>query len=373
MNNIYMSALLTLLLVLFNNAHSKPKIQEEKRTLDQLYAAAVKEGGRLILYAGGDTAGQQDWTKMAFERRFPKIKLDVVVDYSKFHAPRIDYQLANRSLVPDVVQLQTVQDFPRWKEMGVLMPYKPAGWNAIYKDYRDPDGYFTGIVVYSFSNVVNSRLVPNQSEWPREAADYLKPKFAGKKLAITYPTDDDAVLFWFKQVVDKYGWEWVIKLAKQEPIWVRGTQDPADLVENGTALATMSTGGSLIPDNTTVSRFVLPNKDPLVIWAQQAAIFKDAKHPETAKLYMNWNLDKDSQANAWSSSWSVRTDVPAPAGFRRSWEYPHLTSHKAFAAFMEDREAAERFRHQLVLFLGEAQGPPSPGYPGIHPDKALPH
>uniref|UniRef100_A0A183BT18 DUF1574 domain-containing protein n=1 Tax=Globodera pallida TaxID=36090 RepID=A0A183BT18_GLOPA len=291
MNNIYMNALFTLFFVLFKlqivdshwnwhddsssslssneeqqykpkRAHSKPKIQEERRTLDQLYAAALKEGGRLILYAGGDTAGQQDWTKMAFERRFPNITLDVVVDYSKFHAPRIDYQLANRSLVPDVVQLQTVQDFPRWKEMGVLKPYKPAGWNAIYKDYRDPDSYFTGIVVYSFSNVVNSRLVPNQSEWPREAADYLKPKFAGKKLVITYPTDEAR---------------------------------------------------------------------------------------------------------------SSKTDVPAPAGFRRSWEYPHLTSHKAFAAFMEDREAAERFRHQLVLFLGEAQGPPSPGYPGIHPDKALPH
>uniref|UniRef100_A0A914I2G4 Uncharacterized protein n=1 Tax=Globodera rostochiensis TaxID=31243 RepID=A0A914I2G4_GLORO len=365
MKTIYMNALFTLFFVLFKlqivdshwkwhdfwdndsssslssneeqqykpkSVHSKPKIREERRTLDQLYAAALKEGGRVIVYAGGDTAGQLDWTKMAFERRFPNITMDVVVDYSKFHVPRIDYQLAKRSLVPDVVQLQSLHEFPRWKEMGVLMPYKPAGWNAIYKDYRDSDGYFTGIVVFSFSNVVNS-----------------------KKLVITYPTDDDAVLFWFKQVVDKYGLEWVIKLAKQEPIWVRGTEAPADLVENGTALATMSTVGLLIPDNTT------------------AAIFKDAKHPEAAKLYMNWSLDKKSQANQWSFFWSVRTDVPAPAGYRRSWEYPHLTSHKAFADFLEDREAAERFRHQLFLFLGEAQGPPSPGYPGIFPDKALPH
>ncbi|KAL3069813.1 hypothetical protein niasHT_033390 [Heterodera trifolii] len=354
----------------FAKKHSK--LSEETRTLDQLYAAALKEGGRLIVYAGGDTAGQQDGFKNAFEKRFPNITLDVVVDYSKFHGPRIDYQIDTNTLVPDVVQLQTLQEFPRWKAMGVLMPYKPAGWSAIYKDYRDKHGYFTGIFVDSFSNIVNSKLMPTQKDWPREASDYLKPAFSGQKLVVTYPTDDDAVLFWFKQVVDIYGWQWVAKFGKQQPIWVRGTQDPADLVENGTALASMSTDGMLKPGATMATRFVLPNKDPIVIWAQQAAIFKKAKHPETAKLYLNWVLDKDTQANVWYM-WSVRKDVPPPEGFRQSWEYTKLSSHKAFAKFLSDREAVERFRLQVFLHLGEAQGPPSPGLPGILPDKALPH
>jgi ABC-type Fe3+ transport system substrate-binding protein len=101
--------------------------------------------------------------------------------------------------IPDVVQLQTVQDFPRWKAEGALMAYKPAGWTAIHAAYRDPDATHMGIAISAFSNNVNILLVANESEWPREAADYLKPMFAGK-LAITYPNDDDAVLFWFKQV-----------------------------------------------------------------------------------------------------------------------------------------------------------------------------
>jgi hypothetical protein len=68
------------------------------------------EGGELVIYAGGDTANQQDATKQAFLSQFPDIKLTMVVDYSKHHDVRVDNRLATGTLVPDVVQLQTLQD-----------------------------------------------------------------------------------------------------------------------------------------------------------------------------------------------------------------------------------------------------------------------
>ncbi|MDX3388172.1 ABC transporter substrate-binding protein, partial [Streptomyces niveiscabiei] len=84
---------------------------EETRSLDELYRAALKEGGKLVVYAGGDTPTQQDGTKAGFKARFPGIDLTLIVDYSKYHDVRIDNQLATGTLVPDVVQLQTLQDF----------------------------------------------------------------------------------------------------------------------------------------------------------------------------------------------------------------------------------------------------------------------
>ncbi len=350
-------------------ANAQEPVVTETRSLEELHKAAMVESGRLIVYAGGDTAGQQDGMKKDFEDRFPGMTLDIIVDYSKFHDARIDFQLATGTLVPDVAQLQTLQDFPRWKQEGVLQAYKPAGWDAIYKEFRDDDGYFTGIFVDAFSNVVNSTLIP-KSEWPTEAKDYLRPNLKGK-IVVTYPTDDDAVLFWFKQVVDKYGWEYVEAFAKQEPMYVRGTQAPADDVESGKAEATFSTDGGLIPWKDTVSRFVLPEKDPFVSWAQQAAIFKEAKHPEAAKLYLNWLLDKDTQSKVWYM-WSVRIDVPPPAGYLPIWEYDN-GDPTAFGQFMSDRAAVERFRTQIGLFLGEPKGEPSPGHLGLHPEKALSH
>src|SRR5690242_8802765 len=63
---------------------------EETRSLDQLYADARREGGKLVIYAGGDTPDQQDGTKQAFLSQFPDIDLTMIVDYSKFHDVRID-------------------------------------------------------------------------------------------------------------------------------------------------------------------------------------------------------------------------------------------------------------------------------------------
>lgn len=350
-------------------AAAKDAVAIEKRSLEALHKAALAEGGRLIVYAGGDTAGQQDGMKKAFEERFPGMTLDIVVDYSKFHEARIDNQIATKTLIPDVVQLQTLQDFPRWKTEGVLMNYKPVGWDKIYKPFRDDDGAYTGIFVDAFSNVINSKLLAKE-QWPTEAKDYLRPEFKGK-LVVTYPTDDDAVLFWFKQVVDKYGWSYVADFARQDPIYVRGTQAPTDLVEAGKGVATFTTDGGLIPGDGTVSRFVLPKEDPFVAWAQQAAIFKGAKHPEAAKLYLNWLLDKQTQSKVWYM-WSVRTDVAPPEGYKPIWEYKN-GDPTAFGKFMADRAAVERFRAQIGLYLGEVKGEPSSGYLGLHPEKALPH
>lgn len=96
---------------------------EETRSLDEMYRDAVAEGGKLVIYAGGDTPTQQNDTAAAFRSRFPDIDLTIVVDDSKYHDVRVDNQLTTDTLVPDVVQLQTLQDFTRWKRQGKLLPY----------------------------------------------------------------------------------------------------------------------------------------------------------------------------------------------------------------------------------------------------------
>jgi ABC-type Fe3+ transport system substrate-binding protein len=93
-----------------------------------------------VIYAGGDVSSQADGVRAGFRALFPKIDLTVVTDYSKFHDVRIDNQLATGTLVPDLVQLQTVQDFTRWKSQGKLLPYKPAGFGKLHPAFKDADG-----------------------------------------------------------------------------------------------------------------------------------------------------------------------------------------------------------------------------------------
>ncbi|WP_211296634.1 ABC transporter substrate-binding protein [Neisseria iguanae] len=272
-------------------------VDVENRTLDQLYQAALKEGGVLVVYAGGDTPEQQNGIKAAFEKRFPGMTLDTIVDYSKIHDARVNYQIVVNNVKADVVQLQTLQDFPQWKAQGVLMPYKPIGWDKVYPDFKDRDGAWTGVFVDAFSNVTNQKALGGIKA-PNEAKDYLNPQLKGKIIS-TYPNDDDAVLFWYKQAIDENGWSWLENLMKNKPHFVRGTQAPADGVESGKYAATFSTDGMLKADPSAASKFALPKKGGFVAWAQRAAILKDAKHPAAAQLYLSWLLDKDTQENVW--------------------------------------------------------------------------
>ncbi|MDO4998237.1 MAG: ABC transporter substrate-binding protein [Neisseria sp.] len=339
----------------------------ETKTLDQLYADAVKEGGHLVVYAGGDTPEQQNGIKAAFEKRFPKMKLDTIVDYSKIHDARIDYQLETGQLKADVVQLQTLQDYPRWKAQGVLLNYKPLGWDKVYADFKDADGAWTGVFVDAFSNLSNAEALGDIPA-PKEANDYLNPQLKGKIIS-TYPNDDDAVLYWYKQTIDQYGWQWMGKFMQQQPHFVRGTQDPADEVESGKYPVTFSTDGGLTPDASTKARFHLPTEGGFVAWAQRAAILKDAKNKAAAKLYLSWLLDKETQQNVWYM-WSVRTDVPAPQGYKPIWEYKNANL-KGFENFMADRAEVERFKGKIALFVGDVKGESSAGELGLTPVKAL--
>jgi len=46
-------------------------VPEEAKSLDSLYADVRHEGGKLVIYAGGDTADQQDAAKQASCRSSP--------------------------------------------------------------------------------------------------------------------------------------------------------------------------------------------------------------------------------------------------------------------------------------------------------------
>ncbi|MBV9510838.1 MAG: ABC transporter substrate-binding protein, partial [Caulobacteraceae bacterium] len=186
---------------------------DEGKSLDALYQDALKEGGELIVYAGGDIAAQQTATRDAFVAQFPKMKLGMIVDYSKFHDVRVDNQLATNSLVPDVVHLQTLQDFPRWNKEGRLLPYKPAGFSEVYDKFKDPDGAWIAIAVIAFSFMYD--VVAAGDAGPKTPEELVDPKWTGK-IESSYPNDDDAVLYLYKLYAEAYGWNWIAKAGGAE-------------------------------------------------------------------------------------------------------------------------------------------------------------
>ncbi|WP_430785385.1 ABC transporter substrate-binding protein [Actinoplanes sp. G11-F43] len=335
---------------------------EERRSLDELYADALREGGELIVYAGGDTPDQQQFTQQAFLSAFPAMKLTIVVDYSKYHDVRVDNQIATKTLVPDVVQLQTVQDFVRWKEAGVLRPYKPAGFSALYPAFRDPDGAWTGISLIGFSYLYDAAL----SNAPASPRDLVDPRWKGA-IASAYPHDDDAVLYLYRLYVQAYGWEWVAKLAAQQVRFARGSHSPGAAVASKEKAIGIGGAGSLTAAPTAPVRWAVADGHPFMAWAQRAAILAGARHVAAAKLYLNWQISRAVQENTFNG-WSVRTDVRPPAGLRPIWRYPNANL-SGFPRFMADRAEVERWKQTFALYFGEVQGAPTPGSLGLHPGR----
>ncbi|MGW3961608.1 ABC transporter substrate-binding protein [Amycolatopsis sp. NPDC005003] len=334
---------------------------EETKSLDELYQDAIAEGGKLVVYAGGDVSSQADGIRAAFKQRFPAIDFVAVVDYSKFHDVRVDNQLATGTLVPDVVQLQTLQDFDRWNAQGHLLRYKPAGFSKLHRDFRDPQGAWVAVAVIGFSYSFSTAALG--SAGPKTPRELVDPAWAGR-IASSYPNDDDAVLFLYSRYAQAYGWDWVAKLAAQNMQFARGTNWPGEAVNSGRKPVGVGGSGSTLSGSSTV-KWVLPDSDPFMAWGQRAAILKQAKHPAAAKLYLNWSLSLERQQAAFNG-WSVRTDVTPPAGLKPVWQYPN--AHVAeFPRFMADRAEVERWRQTFTLYFGEVQGAPSPGWLGLHP------
>ncbi|KAM0228828.1 hypothetical protein ACHAPO_010465 [Fusarium lateritium] len=327
------------------------EIEYEDRTLDQIYKAALKEGDAVTLWAGGDEKAQQNSLKQAFEERFPGITLNVTVDLSKYHDARLDQQLAAGKVSVDSVILQTLHDYPRWAQEGALLNYAPAGFDQIEQAFKDGSAAWYGVWVSSWAGAWNTKKLPDIDP-PQEYEDWLRPEFKNK-LVLTYPNDDDAVLWGFYLILQQYGTAWFDKLIAQNPRWVRGSQTPSILIgqENSTYAAYFAASGGW--NNTDTLSYSRPTKGKYVSWPQTAAILKDAPHPEGAKLLHNFILSKEQQASP--RRWSVRRDIPTPAGL------PDLRNQTAtnpaeFARFMNDRALVERLKLYFESRIGTPQG-----------------
>jgi ABC-type Fe3+ transport system substrate-binding protein len=320
------------------------------QTLQDLYQAALREGGTLTVYAGGDEVTQGFGIKAGFERQFPGMKIHIVVDLSKYHDARIEEELLRQDLKVDVAHLQTLHDFDDWAARGLLLPYRPIGWDQIPDAYKDPQGRYTGLFMLTFANSYNKNLVTAENA-PRDYADFLKPEFKNR-IVIAYPHDDDAVLYVFDKIIQKYGIGFIDQLQANGVQWVRGTQTPRDAVELGKYAVSAGTSGNFVPVDAANTRFVLPTSDPFLTWAQTGAIFKGAKRPAAAKLYLSWMLSLPMQAQP--RQFPLRKDVAPLPGYKPIGQYN--TSPEDFRSFMRDRARVERLKALMERLIGPVQG-----------------
>lgn len=87
--------------------------------------------------------------------------------------------------------------------------------------------------------------------------------------------------------------------------------------------------------------------DLVPVFTATGGIFKDAPHPNAAKLYLSWYLAKEQQSRL--GTFSSRADVPPPEGFKP------LTSYKIannYREFMVDDKLIAELRKRMEGYTG---------------------
>jgi len=295
------------------------------QTIDELYDKAKQERS-LVFYAGGPAAPHEA-RAAEFQRRFPGIAVSVTGGFSNVLNDKINQQIRAKKLETDMAFFQTVQDFVQWKKDGVLVSYKPDGFDQIMPNLKDPDGTYMALAANAITYAWNTRLV-RPEDAPRSALDFLKPVFAGKLISV-YPHDDDAALYLFHLIVQKYGWSYMDRYMANKPNFIQGHLPVARSVAEGNNAATLDATSSIWPFKRAGQpvEVAFSEVDETPVFTLTGGIFKDAPHPNAARLYLTWYLAKEQQTRL--GTFSSRTDVAPPEGFRP------LTSYKIANNFRE--------------------------------------
>lgn len=323
----------------------------ENTELDELYQLAIKEiqniGGELTVWAGGDAINQQDELAQKFMEKFPKIPIDIKVELSKDHNIKIYEGLLDGDLKPDVVMLQTSNDFEDWKKMGVLAPFKSQSFSNIREELKDSDGYFSSFRMFAFLPQYAKEGV---SQIPTTLSDLLTDNYRGHLIS-TFPHDDDAVLFVFDQLIKKNGEDFIRKFADAEPQFVRGTAGPPLLVGKNGILGGL-TGYETNPNQPSQSFIPEGENDFFISWAQRIAMFKLTKHKAAAKLFIAFTQSTSFQESL--GKYTVRKDI---IGEGEQWigSYKN-TNPEGFFEFMRDRKHINDLRQLMTNYFGPVYG-----------------
>jgi ABC-type Fe3+ transport system substrate-binding protein len=321
--------------------------QASAETMDELYEKAKLEK-TITLYGAGPAGSHDRWIR-DFQQKYPGVTVAFTGGLSNGLNQKIDQQLVARKMEVDLAIFQTIQDFAKWKKVGALLLFKPEGTDVIDPAYRDEDGAFTAVSVNTVVYAYNTELVP-AADVPKSALDFLKPAFAGK-LITTDPTEDDAALSAFNLIVEKYGWDYMAKYMAQKPAFVTtGHAAVSNAIAAGEKLATFdstSTTPRLKAQGKPIDA-VFSQLDATPVFLVGAAIFKDAPHPNAAKLYLNWYMAKEQQSR--SGTFSPRSDVAPPPGLQPLSAYRIDTGYRKLVT---DEARLMELRKRFGSYIGK--------------------
>ena len=228
---------------------------------------------------------------------------------------------------------------------GLMRPYMPSSAANITEKFKHPKGYWHGMYFWTLVLEYNKKFY-NESTAPKTFDMLIRPEYKGQ-VVVSDPARSAAGLGFIKTMVKWKCWDWVEKLAQNDPLVVAigpGVEQavvtgerPIGTVVSAFTSATLKQGGPV----------VIANPEHLFSSPEVVGIMKDAPNPDGAELLIEYLTSKEVHEMFRESGWfPCRNDVKGPFGMPGS-DALKLKHVSAPSIGLSRKDIADRFHKML--------------------------
>ena len=264
-----------------------------------LLPAAPDPEDSLTIYSTIDPEDFEVWQD-AFNEKYPDVAVNYVQGWPGAIHSRMTSERDAGEPTADVVMISLSLQLVLQEE-GFLEAYDSPEASAYPDIYKDPDGYWTTVVLLPMLQVRNTDLVPD-NEVPTTIDELVDPKWNGKATIhdLTLGTVGTQYFGSLKESMGQAAWEsFIERLATNvEPIRspsFEGIIAPVASGEQSIALNVyMHDFLSKKNNGAPVESFTIDGV-PVLTTFIPASLVADAEHPVAAKLFIDFILSEEGQ------------------------------------------------------------------------------
>ncbi len=229
----------------------------------------------------------------------------------------------------DLIWGWAVTNMSEFVPKGMLVPYKPKGWEMIPANFKDPAGYWTAIDLYAAALVPNTKVLEQKNlPMPKGWNDLLNPVYKDMLIMPNPASSGTGFLqvasllvmldpeYKTKPVEENKAWDFLKELDKNMGQYIKSGSKPAKLTAAGEYAVGCSFAfvySSLKKKGFPVA-LVLP-EEGAGFELEANALLKGAKHEAAAKKFLDWALSEGAMKEYAKFKLGVAyPGIPGPEG-----------------------------------------------------------